>query len=208
MKASTRLQDDFITRLYKASDIQPSSALATTLVNFVNECYKVEVDNEAERCDMSGNRFERPEEVHDMLGTEGLFAVTWCSEEVVACAAVVPLLGDYEGCRFRDGGKETGWEVKTVAVKMGYMKQGLAGRCIAVLQKHILKQQRTDSVAETGKKTSRLWIQTAEDVNGAYWRRRGWLDVRSYEKPPGFWGSYYGFRLLILAKEISETMED
>ncbi|KAH7120903.1 hypothetical protein B0J11DRAFT_407372, partial [Dendryphion nanum] len=148
------------------------------------------------RWDMSDDRLNDGDDLLDTIGDKGVLAVLYDKDEPIASAAVASWKGDMESGSV--GRNETGWEVKLVTVKIGYMKQGLAGRCINALEEHLLTQQK-----ETlGDGPLRLWIQTVDDVNGDYWRRRGWKNVRSFEKPVGYWGSYHGFHLMILLKEL------
>ena len=74
---------------------------------------------------------------------------------------------------------------------------GLARKCVDVLIEGVGKKEFDD-----GEGTIKLWCQAVDEVNGNYWRRRGWVDVRSYPRPAGIWGSKFGFRLAVLVKDV------
>jgi hypothetical protein len=190
------------TRLYHAKDIVRGSELAASLTKFVNDSYGNSNTYDPERWNVDEEkcRFETDDEIHDTLGEDGLFVVAYDGDEPVASASTALWKGDFEGI----GKEEGGWEIKTVTVRVRYMKQGLATRCIKVLQDHLIGKMR-EEVPNGNKeaKKLKLWLQTAECVNGEYWRRRGWRDARGYEKPVGYWASKTGFRLLVMMKEVS-----
>lgn len=102
---------------------------------------------------------------------------------IVACAGAIPW----------DGNDEDGWALKTVCVDWQdkYAKKGLAVRTVECIARYLAKlpteEERlgnvTDSkggVPEEGpaKKTLTLWLTTEECLNGEYWRRRGFAEVR------------------------------
>lgn len=190
-----------VTQLYHAKDIGRGSELAAKLTKFVNDSYRGSNTYDPERwnIDEEKPRFETDYEIHDTLGEHGLFAVAYDGDEPVASAGTAPWKGDFEGI----GKEEGGWEIKTVTVKVPYMKKGLATKCIKVLQDYLLENM-GEEVHNKGveERTLKFWLQTAECVNGEYWRRRGWRDIRAYQKPIGFWSSRTGFRLLVMVKEL------
>lgn len=183
-------------RVFSHCELLLNPALTQSLADFINEGFKFATEEDRKKYDFSEERLQDANELLDVLGDDGLLAVSYKGNLPIACAGVSRWKGDLEGGSV--GKNERGWEIKTVTVRREYMKQGLAGKCINALQEKLLKQSK--ELSENG--ALHLWIQTAEDVNGDYWRRRGWNDVRAYEEPVGFWGSYLGFRLLILVKEI------
>lgn len=152
------------------------------------------------------DRFSSPTAIHDTLGADGIFAVTYADDLPVACASVSRWNGDMEG-RGEEAGEE-GWEIKTVTTRMGWMKKGLAGRCIAELTEELVRQERergrngNGEGEEDGRRKLRLWIHVVDELNWEYWRRRGWEYVRGYERPAGEMGSKHGFRLLVAFKEV------
>lgn len=89
---------------------------------------------------------------------------------------------------------DAGWEIKAVTTKRGWYKMGLVGRCIGAMSEELLRQ--------AGGKV-KLWLHAVEEVNGEYWRRRGWKEVRRFTRPAGFWDSKKGFQLVVMVKEVS-----
>jgi len=66
-----------------------------------------------------------------------------------------------------------------------YRKKGLIPLCLSALK-------------ATLPPNSQLWIETAEESNGPYWRSRGFKMVKSEKKPAGFWGATGEFEWICL----------
>lgn len=47
-----------------------------------------------------------------------------------------------------------------------------------------------------------LWILAAECINGVYWRKRGFREVRRRTEGPGVWGCKTEFEMVVLKKEV------
>jgi len=86
-----------------------------------------------------------------------------------------------------------------VATRGEWMQHGLAGRCVDALARELIRQTREDKVREDGVKV-KIWVHAVEDLNGAYWEKKGWAVVRTYDKPVGHWGSISGYRLLVMLR--------
>jgi hypothetical protein len=209
--ASGRITSSFsreglVTRIYYAADVKPGSALALTLTDFVNESFKAVNIYDPDKWDLSCERLNSPDEIHEMLGVDGLLVVLYDGNLPIASAGAIPWRGDVDG--FTESG-ETGWEIKTVTVRIGYLKHGLAGLCIEALQEKILENDKSlensKNDGENGKLC--LWVQAAEAEVGDYWKRRGWSVVRAYDMPVGFWVSKTGFRMLVMIKWVDLTTE-
>jgi hypothetical protein len=147
------------------------------------------------------DRFKTAQALYDALGLQGLVAVVFTGKdeaEPVACACTSPWKGDLYPTELNvmDSGapQEVGWEFKGVVTKSGWNKMGLVGRCIDVLTKEIARRQNEASI--------RLWIHTVEEVNGEYWRRRGFEEVRRHQMPAGHWYSRSGFQLVVMFKDV------
>jgi hypothetical protein len=154
-------------------------------------------------------RFKTLSDLYETIGPKGHLAVIHNKDEVVACAIASPWKGDLfpdEQCEKvdTDGPEEVGWEIKAVTTKKGFNKLGLAGRCIDGLKKEIARVENVERV--------RLWVHTVNEVNGEYWRRRGWREVRRTKMPIGLWGSVFGFWLVVMYMDIDvdvgEVRED
>ncbi|KAF2708003.1 hypothetical protein K504DRAFT_297023 [Pleomassaria siparia CBS 279.74] len=196
--------DTLSERLYHASDILSSPTLAASLTAFVNQGFKSAGTYDPTRWDLINSmRFKRTNEINELLGTEGLFAVLYDGKVPVACAAAVPWAKEYQGCRLPG---EEGWEIKTVCVDAKWVKRGLASRSINILRDYLVEQERAklalDGAQEAGNKKLKFWLEVAECVNGEYWRRRGYKELRGYDRPAGLWSSLTGFRLLVMVKDI------
>ncbi|KAK7190361.1 uncharacterized protein CC84DRAFT_1167530 [Paraphaeosphaeria sporulosa] len=188
------------THLHRASDILKDNALAHTLTTFINEGYATSSLYPSTRWDHQPVRFHTPTDIHDMLGTDGMIAAIYHisreggQTEPVAVASISRWHGDMDGVGAQD---EDGWEIKAVTTKSGWGKMGLVGRCIETITQDLIAQEQSH-----GEEKVKLWLHAVEEVNGDYWRRRGWNDVRGFNRPEGYWGSKFGFRLSVLLKEV------
>jgi hypothetical protein len=174
-------------RIHHASAIRADPTLAASLRAFVNEGYRYMSPANKERWDPDlSDRLSSIDSVHQALGDDGLFAVIYD-----------PNMG-----RPEEG--ETGWEIKTVSTHVDWMKKGLAGQCVDALIDELARLEKYKLRGESlgNKRTLNIWIQAVECLNGAFWLKRGGKLVRSHDKPPGHWGSKYGYRLLVLLREI------
>ncbi|KAJ4300038.1 hypothetical protein N0V90_005287 [Kalmusia sp. IMI 367209] len=133
-----------------------------------------------------------------MLGEDGMIATVYAAkssppekidqdEELVAAAGVSRWHGSFDGI---GADSEEGWEIKAVTSKSGWGKMGLVGRCIDALTSSLiaLEKEKLEKDGEEEGKVN-LWLHAVEEVNGAYWRRRGWKDVRYFDEPVGAWGN-------------------
>lgn len=117
--------------------------------------------------------------------------------EMVACAAAIPWKGGWH----REGSTtEGGWEIKTVCVHEGFVGRGLASQLVAFLGSHLCVRAKERGEEKEGKVT--LWLLVADDLNGAYWRRRGWSEVRRRTEGPGVWGCKGEFDMVVLKREL------
>jgi hypothetical protein len=149
------------------------------------------------------DRLSSPDSIHHSLGEDGLFAVVYDPDTQipVACAATKRWTADLEG--YAEEG-ESGWEIKMVTTHIDWMKKGLAGQCVDALIDELARQQKCKLKSEStgsGVKLN-IWIQAVECLNGPFWLKKGGRLIRSYNKPVGHWGSKYGYRLLVLLREI------
>jgi hypothetical protein len=189
-------------RLHHASAIRADPILASTITAFVNEGYRYLAPENASRWDgVYGDRLAQPDSIHAALGVDGIFAVLYDpqnSATPIACAATKRWKHDLEG---HNTGGEDGWELIMVTTRVAWMRCGFAGRCIDALIAEIIGKACEDEKRIDDAKV-KIWAHAVEDLNGPYWRKKGWVDVRSYDKPAGHWGSKFGYRLLVLLKEL------
>lgn len=186
--------------LHHASAIRADPELAQTITTLVNEGYRNLPPETALRWDRSAieDRLSTPTAIHDTIGPEGMFAVAYDARDQttpLACGAARRWKHDLEG--FSAAG-EAGWEIITVTTRLGWTRRGLAGQCIDALVENLVGQAHEDGSDQALK----IWVQAVECLNGAFWKNKGWTEVRSYEKPVGHWGSKLGYSLLVLLKNI------
>lgn len=137
------------------------------------------------------------------------------SGKIVACSAAVPWTG---GWAKEGAGTEDGWEIKAISVNgdAKYLRRGLAIQVMDALEKHLIengrRQRRESQHGDTSdggqasgdkKDTLSLWILAAECINGAYWRRRGYHEVRKTTEGNGTWGCKTSFDLVVFRKDVS-----
>lgn len=189
--------------IHHAPDIRADPSLAAKLTAFINEGYRYMSPANKERWDRVDARLSSPDSIRQALGDDGLIAAVYNAEnqEPVACAATKRWIHDLEG--FAEEGEE-GWEIKMVTTHIDWMKRGLAGQCVDALIDDLARQERMrrgkDQAASQG--PLNIWIQAVECLNGPFWLKKGGRLMRSYNKPIGHWGSKYGYRLLVLLREI------
>ncbi|KAL5121440.1 hypothetical protein ACEQ8H_000511 [Pleosporales sp. CAS-2024a] len=135
-------------------------------------------------------------------GSSTLQSQSASGSKVVACAAAVPWNG---GWTKEGAGKEEGWEIKAVAVDghERFLKKGLAVQVMAALEEHLIEQtKKQHHHASDLPKGVTLWILAAECINGAYWRRRGYREVRRATEGQGTWGCKTTFDMVVFRKEV------
>lgn len=125
--------------------------------------------------------------------------------KVVACAAAVPWKG---GWAKEGAGEEDGWEIKALAVDgdAAYLRKGLAVQVMASLENHLIERTKLNVKANLPEGTTNgsvtLWILAAECINGAYWRKRGYCEVRRSTEGEGVWGCKTSFDIVVFRKDI------
>ncbi|OJD11551.1 hypothetical protein AJ78_06302 [Emergomyces pasteurianus Ep9510] len=102
------------------------------------------------------------------------------------------------------------WELGVVVVRPDpqLSKLGLAVRCASLLEQDLLERlERTEKEDDNGRTAPvgqqqplTFWLKTTEEINGSYWRRRGYTTVRTKIFPKGFWGAYRDFELAWMKK--------
>jgi hypothetical protein len=126
--------------------------------------------------------------------------------KVVACAAAVPWKG---GWAKEGAGKEEGWEIKAVAVDgdAQYLHKGLAVQVMGALENALIdqaKRQPSKMILEETQKPDclTLWVLAAECINGAYWRKRGYREIRRSTEGNGTWGCKTSFDIVVFRKDV------
>jgi hypothetical protein len=134
------------------------------------------------------------------------------SGTVVACASAVPWRG---GWRREGADKEEGWEIKAVAVSgdLKYSHKGLAVQMMASLEGYLIKlsklpPQVSPSKELTHGKNLTLWLLVAECINGVYWRKRGYSEIRRSREGLGTWGCKTSFDLVVYRRVVEVNVAD
>jgi GNAT superfamily N-acetyltransferase len=200
------------THIYTTSDLKSNPTLTTAIINFENASYRNRQSYPESHWGDIPDRFPTPEALYSSLGPHGFVAVIstrGASEEeegreVVACACASPWKGDLRLDPYEEKGsddevvkeaaEEQGWEIKGVATHAAWLRKGLAGRCIAAIEKEVARLEKESKI--------RLWIHAVEEVNGEYWRRRGFTEVRRSKTAPGVFGATFGVELVVMVRDI------
>ncbi|USP78856.1 hypothetical protein yc1106_06130 [Curvularia clavata] len=125
---------------------------------------------------------------------------------VVACAAAIPWAGGWH----REGAStERGWEIKTICVHgdAKYLRKGLAVQLLGFLEEYLVRLERKALAVKGGEGGNAegkvtLWILAADCINGVYWRKRGFEEVRRSTEGSGVWGCRTEFDMVVLKKEV------
>jgi hypothetical protein len=160
-------------------------------------------------------RFTNAEEFLELLGPDGICAVVRLDTRIVASASAVPWHPDVGGSVYRTLKDERPNDFLLVEQGLSYelkaavtadapesRRKGLVERCIGELIARVADRH-------AGERRLLLWVQVAEDLNGAYWRRRGFEQVGPIEvRLKGSWGSSRDFNFATLVKSVSLRADD
>ncbi|PSN72524.1 hypothetical protein BS50DRAFT_569998 [Corynespora cassiicola Philippines] len=218
--------------LLTPTDLKRSPILASCIVDLVNAAFRRTWAREPEKWHTERARFPSTQSLLDALGEQGTVAVICDAADkegegdamgrVVACAAAVPWNGPFGVKVEGRQSEEEGWEIKVVCVDGAerYLKTGLADRLVAFYGSYLTVRAResirgsqrsgvsgqvvsgevVNGEVANGKVT--LWFLVAESLNGAYWRKKGCVEVRRRTAEPGVWGCKHPFELLVLKRDI------
>ncbi|PVH93045.1 hypothetical protein DM02DRAFT_604472 [Periconia macrospinosa] len=205
------------------ADLQENSTLTTQIIALENTAFTRLHSAHASNWEAPTIRFPNPQKLFNTIGPSGVIALILDTSrtsaetpvpelvqvhdkynkefkkgKLVACALIVPWNGGWE----KEGAAtETGWEAKAVAVdeEERYLKKGIAIQLIADVKKYLIEKKK--KVSGEGKGALTLWVLTGEELNGAYWRRRGFVEVRrkTWKKPT--WDCLSEFDMVVLKRE-------
>ena len=109
-------------------------------------------------------------------------------------------------------GAET-WDLKLMVVDPNYMKHGLASLLLGITESEIhrrfeerklhdanISTNGGTSGIEAAQKKLRLLLQTLDEMNGEFYRKRGWTLIGTRKREKGFMGSEVGFTVGIMDK--------
>jgi hypothetical protein len=131
--------------------------------------------------------------------------------KLIACAAIIPWRGGWE----KEGSSsEVGWETKAVAVDENerYLKKGIVIKLLKDIDHYLIEKERVliaarkvDQMEDVSKSEEHsvltLWLLTAECLNGAYWRRRGYTEVRR-KTWSEIWGCLKSFDMVVMRRDV------
>jgi GNAT superfamily N-acetyltransferase len=91
-----------------------------------------------------------------------------------------------------------------------YHRRGLAVQLLNVLEDHLVANERVhlQGAGKQGEGVLTLWILAAECINGVYWRKRGYQEVRKKVEGPGVWSCKTSFEMVVLRKDVTFGVGD
>ena len=187
------------------SDLLSQPLLTTQITTLTNSAFARSKAHDTQKWSIRP-RFPSIEAYHDQMLVEGAVVAVILDRvegdgevqgKVVACAAAVPWKG---GWMKECAGREEGWEIKALAVDGGaeYLKKGLAVQVMGALEEYLVKEAKK----REEKGVLSLWILAAECINGHYWRRRGYKEVRRSTEGDMTWGCQTVFDLVVFKREV------
>ena len=205
--------------LFTPSDLKSNPTLSKSITQLVNDAFYRSKDIDPVKWSNTTFRFSNEGELHTLLGDEGsvialIFDESGVAKEAekvngkenmkpVACAAAVPWKG---GWARESAGKESGWEIKIVSVDGDpkYHHRGLAVQLLNFLELYLVANARAALQREgkQGEGVLTFWILAAECINGVYWRKKGYQEVRKKVEGPGVWSCKTSFEMVVLRKDV------
>ena len=218
--------------LFSLSELRADRTLIASIIRLANDAFIRPKRLDPVKWNITGLRFPTVDSYLEMLDEKSVVALIfddtaandetdlhefhsnetgngrWTGKKVIACAAAVPWKG---GWTKEGAGTEEGWEIKAVCVDgdAKYARRGLAVQLLAVLEQCLVAQmklQLRERVGGNGKELAQgrltLWILAAECLNGVYWRKRGYQEVRRSTQGAGVWGCQTSFEIVVLKKDV------
>ena len=206
--------------LFTPSELKSNPTLSKSITQLVNDAFYRSYERDTVKWDNSESRFSDEEGLHTLLsGAGSVIALIFddaasangngsingqANRKVVACASLIPWKGGWEK---ECASTETGWEIKIVCVDGDpkYHRRGLAIQLLDFLQQYLIVRE-TIQLEQKGLKGQRvlsLWILAAECLNGAYWRKRGYEQVRKKTWGPGTWSCKTSFEMVVLRRDVT-----
>jgi ribosomal protein S18 acetylase RimI-like enzyme len=215
--------------LFLPQDLRSNTQLTSQITRLTNDAFRRSKLPDPDKWNYERPRFPTHESYYEMLGDETIVAVIFdqdvCTKDdsassalesdaitnckVVACAASVPWKG---GWAKEGAGEEDGWEIKALAVDgdAAYLRKGLAVRVMAALENHLIERTKSQVKANLPQGTIpkrygcvTLWILAADCINGAYWRKKGYREVRRSTEGEGIWGCKTSFDIVVFRKDLT-----
>lgn len=213
--------------LISPSQLRSNPSLTTDIRLLINDAFRRSKSDKPEKWDFARPRFDTNESYYETLGDDAVVALIFdqsvardlsehrqqnesgeASGKLIACAAAVPWKG---GWAKEGAGIEKGWEMRAVAVHEDekYLHRGLAVKAMGALEEWAVEKKKAERpersfeekhVGEDGCVT--FWLLVAECINGVYWRKRGYREVRRSTEGNGTWGCKTSFELVVYRKDV------
>jgi GNAT superfamily N-acetyltransferase len=179
------------------ADLTSNPTLTSRIITLTNAAFTRSRAPNPEKWQHDSVRFPTSESYYAILVDSSVVSLIYDGDEVVACAAAVPWKG---GWAKESAGREEGWEIKAVVVsgEERYARKGLAVRVMGKLEEYLLEKEKGNK----GRGVLTLWIMAAECINGVYWRKRGYREVRRSLETDGTWGCLTSFELVVLRRDV------
>ncbi|KAH7384005.1 hypothetical protein BKA66DRAFT_463269 [Pyrenochaeta sp. MPI-SDFR-AT-0127] len=216
--------------LYTSAELRSKPAVATSMTQLANQAFYRSKANDPIKWNNTTFRFPNLDALHNMLGEDSIVALMFDYSQrdneaeaendkhdfnkqraagfeytkLIACAAAVPWKG---GWAKESAGIESGWEIKAVCVDGDekYLHRGLAQALLSTLEHHLIAEARLQlrrSGARDRQGELILWILAAECINGVYWRKRGYHEVRRKTEGVGVWSCKTSFEMVVFRKYV------
>ncbi|TKA81081.1 hypothetical protein B0A55_02540 [Friedmanniomyces simplex] len=101
-----------------------------------------------------------------------------------------------------EGKGEEVWELKLMAVDVGFGGRGLASYLMKLVDEEVKRRVREVQRTEGGGAGGRLWmvLTTVTEANGEFYRKRGYVEDYETVHGPGFMGTPKGFRVVHMSR--------
>jgi hypothetical protein len=199
------MAQSIVIEVYTAKQLKDSPTTLDEAVKVINLAFRKMWDQGFEH-----PRFNNTNQLLEALGPEGMCAVARQNDQIIASASIVPWQPDAAGVVYQALQQDRPDDFALMTQGMSYelkaastlntpasRGKGLVGMCTTELVSRL--HDRHSDVSR-----ALLWVQIADDQNGAYWRRRGYEQVGPVEiKPKGLWASVRDFNFVTLVKHIN-----
>jgi len=83
-----------------------------------------------------------------------------------------------------------------------YRKRGLVDKCLAAINRELLTRVRKREGEDGVARRVLSWIRAADEANGDYWRKKGYVQVGGISViPKGVWSHDRDFHVVTMFKE-------
>ncbi|KAK1067201.1 hypothetical protein LTR74_006569 [Friedmanniomyces endolithicus] len=206
------------TTLYEPAQLALSPVIPT-LYHLINKAFKH--SHNSIGIPFQGERLQTESEYLKQVGADPgtfVYITTWAnSGEPVATAGAHRYSGEEVMAAFEGGGERSTfnrvrmprgaegevWELKLMAVDVGFSGKGLAGHLMGLVNGEVLR--RVGEMGGAGGVGGKVWmvITTVTEANGEFYRKRGYVEDYETVNGPGFMGTPKGFRVVHMSKVLS-----